>query len=417
MRKQIFFLSVGLILLALCSCDKSMQNETETNATKAKAQKRATTTMFQPSELGNFVVNPDLDVEFQLSEDEIVEELMSYGFLDANESVEITPLYSERIIPLFFKSLIVEPESNEWYGIDVDEVRNMYMEFPSIAFYIINSLNNKSFITTADRRFPCNLIDYRSSERFDPEIITVQENLINELYEGGISIYKSRWDSMLRADHYRLIGLDISDDRFELKVCYWRFEVCKIMPTPYLCEPTGQPWGVGPWLSEDMRWGQNEIFGDCDAHDVVSGNIAVSILKILCLHGYSGSLVGDYFDGAAYRNHIDILNYFAWQLYSFIESSGENRSQTGIEILNSCGFNIEMSSAYSTTDILSRIEAGKMSIVETWDGCWLLINGYWVQENTCSSEYKFFMDRSMCASNEQNLTSYVSFNKVYYYTY
>lgn len=172
MRKQIFFLSVGLILLAICSCDKSMQNETETNATMAKVRKRATTGV-RSFELGNFVVNPALDDEYQLSETEIVEELVSWGFLEVNEPVDITPIYFERIIPLFFKSLIVEPESNEWYGINVDDMMNTYFEFPSIAFYIINSESEKSFFTTANKLYACNLIEYRSPNYIDPKIVTI----------------------------------------------------------------------------------------------------------------------------------------------------------------------------------------------------------------------------------------------------
>ena len=101
-KKNLFFMCFGLILLALCSCDKSIQSETAADATTAKFKKR-TTTRTQPSELGNFFVNPALDDEYLLSEEEIVEELMSWGFLNANESVAITPIYSERVIPLFFQ--------------------------------------------------------------------------------------------------------------------------------------------------------------------------------------------------------------------------------------------------------------------------------------------------------------------------
>lgn len=221
-RRQTFCLYLGLILLALCSCDKSVQNETETNATMAKVKRRATT-MFQASELGNFFVNPDLDNEYQLSEAEIVDELMSWGFLEHNDPVEITPIYQEDIIPAFFKSLIVEPESNEWYGINVDEVMNTYREFPSIAFYVINSESGKSFLTTADRRFPCNLIDYRS-EYLEPGIITLQEDIINDLYERGETLSFAEWDSITRGDFRERYGASISDDRFELKVCCWKFQ-------------------------------------------------------------------------------------------------------------------------------------------------------------------------------------------------
>ncbi len=398
-RRQTFCLYLGLILLALCSCDRSVQNVTETDDAMAKVRRRATT-MFQPSELGNWFVNPALDDEYQLSEEGIVEELMSYGLLGANESVEITPVYSERMIPLFLKSLIVEPESNEWYGIDVDEVMNMYMEFPSIAFYIINSSNNKSFITTADRRFPCNLIDYRSSERFNPEIITVQENIINGLYYDGAPIYRHKWDSMLRADYYRLIGLDISDDRFELKVCYWRFEVCQLSDITnavhdcqLLLEVTKEPL-----LPMDMKWGQNDIFGDdCYNHNPGIGSIVLSILKVLCFSDYIGLLLDEPFGGA--HSDIETLHHFAWQLYYDIENS-EDYSQRGLDILDSCGFEMITITEDMDAAMFSQLDADRLVITTYGYGYWQIVDGYWRKETECNSACLFDYDWNKCEYQE-----------------
>lgn len=394
-QTRTFFLSFGLILLVLCSCDKSVQ--TEADATMAKARKRA---MVQPSELGNFVVNPDLDAEFQVSETEIVEELISYGFLNASESVEITPIYSERIIPLFFKSLIVEPESNEWYGIDVDEVMNMYMEFPSIAFYIINTPTEKSFLTTADKRFSCNLVEYRSPDYLDPEIITVQENLINELYESGAILpTHSRWDSLLRADFRNATGMDMSDDKYKLKVCYWQFQVCPNHTTQMGgCSKVGGPQYAGP-MSDFFKWSQKDVFGDCDEHNHVSGSIALSILKILCFHEHSCVLFGENFDGHSIRDDETQLRHWVWLLYNEIDNAGNGTdcSERGLNILRDCGLAISLDSD-SNGFIFSCLGAGKVLIVKCKKGNWQLINCGTKQESTCIDDYIFVYDCNECES-------------------
>lgn len=387
-QTRTFFLSFGLILLALlCSCDKSVQ--TDADVTMAKARKRA---MVQPSELGNFVVNPDLDAEFQVSEAEIVEELISYGFLNTSESVEITPIYSERIIPLFFKSLIVEPESNEWYGINVDEVMDMYLEFPSIAFYIINTTTEKSFLTTADKRFDCNIVRYLSPDYLDPEIITVQENLINELYESGDIMPKHRWDSIWIADYRYRTGLNISDDRFELKVCYWQLVSKNMNPIPsYECEYIGIT-DKHSILSEDLRWGQEEIFGDCD-HNLKTGSMVLSILKILYLSNYSGILLDESFDSSVVVSDMNILSYFAWKIYYYIEFSP---LIGGIIILANCGIYAQEANNVHMRDIRDQIYDGKVVLAEDNGGNWLLICGYKKKESTCFSVYLYDYDFNQC---------------------
>ena len=411
MRKQIFFFSVGLILLALCSCDKSMQNETETNASMAKVKKRATTGV-RSFELGNFVVNPALDDEFQLSEDEIVEELVYFGFLEENEAVDIIPIYHEDIIPAFFKSLIVEPESNEWYGINVDEVMNMYLEFPSIAFYIINSSQGKSFFTTADRRYSCNLVDYRFPDYIDPEIVTTQENIINELYDYGETMSKQEWDSTWRADYRRIVGLDISDDRFELKVCYWQL-VCKDMnPTPAFGCTFIRSIGEPSLLSEDMRWGQSEIFGGCD-HNQKIGSIVLSILKILYVSNYSGTLIDEYFESSMVYSNMDMLSYFAWKMYTFIEDIGLFPSLGGFIILGSCGFQMYETDEVQMQDVRSKIDAGKLVLGED-NGKWLLICGYKKKITTCFSAYIYDYDYNKCEPYT-NSWYYGLKYKIYYY--
>ena len=390
MQQKMFFLSLGLILLALCSCDKSVQ--TDADVTMAKARKRA---MVQSSEFGNFVVNPDLDAEFQVSEAEIVEELITDGFLDASESVCITPIYSERIIPLFFKSLIVEPESNEWYGINVDEVMNMYLEFPSVAFYIINT-TWKSFLTTADKRFSRNLVEYRSPGYLAPEIITIQENLINELYESGTILpTHSRWDSIWLSDFRDRTGLDTSDDKFKLKVCYWQFQVCTNLMTQMGCDKDGDPQYAR--LMEYPKWSQADVFGDCDEHNHVSGSIALYILNILCLHRYSGVLLGENFDGRYMRNDGSQLGYWAWLLYDEIENGGNDNSEHGLNILYDCGF-VMSQEPDDHSLIFSQLSEGKVVIVKCENGSWQLINHGTKQETTCSDEYWFEYDRNECES-------------------
>jgi len=388
-----------------------MQNETETNATMAKVKKRATTGV-RSFELGNFVVNPALDDEFQLSEAEIVEELVYFGFLEENEPVDITPIYSERIIPLFFKSLIVEPESNEWYGINVDEVMNTYREFPSIAFYVINSESGKSFLTTADRRFPCNLIDYRS-EYLEPGIITLQEDIIDDLYERGETLSFAEWDSITRVDFRERYGASISDDRFELKVCCWKFQAYRPdFEHWYDCRFNGIV-GNPSLLPIDMRWGQSEIFGDCD-HNQKIGSIVVSILKLLCFSNYSGLLLDEYFDGSIASYNIEELNYFAWKLYHVIEEVGPLQTLAGILILANCGFQIYDTDEVHMQDVRSQIDAEKLVIAEDRNGNWLLICGYKEKRTTCDSWYLYDYDYNKCEPYT-NSWYYGLKYKIYYY--
>ncbi len=411
MRKQIFFLSVGLILLAICSCDKSVQNDTETDAAMAKVKRRATA-MYQPSELGNFFVNPDLDDEFQLSEAEIVEELMSWGFLEYDDPVEITPIYQENIIPAFFKSLIVEPESNEWYGINVDEVMNTYREFPSIAFYVINSESGKSFLTTADRRFPCNLIDYRS-EYLDPDIITVQEDIIHDLYESCETLSFAEFDSITLAFFRERFGASISDDRFELKVCCWKFQAYRPdFEHWYDCRPIGVVESLS-LLPIDMRWGQSKIFGDCD-HNQKIGSIVVSILKLLCFSNYSGLLLDEYFDGSIASYNIEELNYFAWKLYHYIEDVNCFPTLTGIRILANCGFQLYDTGEVHMQDVRSQIDAEKLVLAEDRNGNWLLICGYKKKRTTCDSWYIYDYDYNKCEPYTNSWYYGIKY-KMYYY--
>lgn len=397
MQKKMFFLSLGLILLALCSCDKSVQ--TDADVTMAKARKHA---MVQPSELGNFVVNPDLDAEFQVSEAEIVEELITDGFLDASESVCITPIYSERIIPLFFKSLIVEPESNEWYGINVDEVMNMYMEFPSIAFYIINTATEKSFLTTADKRYGSNLINYREPFVLEPEIIDIYEEVVDMLYAEGVSASFKKFDSITLELVHDAFGVPRQhDDLFNLKMYMAMFHMQKwasLDGEAIRCDGLSVLHTAGPILTEDYRWGQYDIFGDCD-HDLSSGSIAISILKILCLHGYSGILFGEYFDGAACRTDMDQLSHFGWLLYDEIQSAAEcDRTERGLRILsNICGYRLYVTDGRDMQRVRLCVDAGRLVIIPTSNGHWRLIDGYQVVETTCDDiVHTYSVDKNRC---------------------
>lgn len=414
MRKQIFFLSVGLILLALCSCDKTMQNETETNATMAKVRRRATT-MFQASELGNFFVNPDLDAEFQLSEAEIVDELMSYGFLESGETMDITPIYFERIIPIFFKSLIVEPESNEWYGINVDEVLNTYIEFPSIAFYIINTPTKKAFLTTADKRYGCNLIEYCTPSFLDPELVTAYEYVIDDLYTNEASANFEQFDSLMNAFVRDAMELSKKETAYNFK------KYMALGHLQYYDPGAGNYCGRSnsyifkPLLRGDFRWGQYDFFGDCD-HNMVSGSIAISILKILCKHEYSCVLLGNYFD-AMYLFDMDMLRSAAWRIYYELEDAGENRSSHGLDILSSCGFEIYTRNEYLGTEVLSRLETGRLSIAVMQDGRWQLVDGYALFETSCNIEYKYDYDRNMCESDEENWGYLHCPGGMFFYTY
>lgn len=409
MRKQVFFLSVGLILLALCSCDKSMQNETETNATMAKVKKRATTGV-RSFELGNFVVNPALDDEFQLSEAEIVEELMSYGFLDSGETMDITPIYFEDVIPTFFKSLIVEPESNEWYGINADEVLNMYRECPSIAFYIINTLSGKAFLTTADRRYGCNLIEYRKPANLDPEIVTIYEDVVNELYDSGAPSPFPNIDSIVIDRYHSLLGIRDDADLFQLKKCFWQFQVNRDVDIL----PCSSPDTIvaEPLLPEDLRWGQRDIFGDCD-HDIISGSITISILKILCFHGYSGAFLDGYFESTSCSN-MDVLSSYAGQLYEDV-SAVANHSQRGFDILTSCGFDIFMDDG-EMTGLYAQIDLGKLVIDERKDGSWQLIDGYMIISPYCLPSHLFERDKNGCERNEKEW-DWTSLYNAHYYEY
>lgn len=398
MRKQIFFFSVGLILLALCSCDKSMQNETETNATMAKAKKRATA-RWQPSELGSWFVNPALDDEYQLSEEEIVSELSSYGFLDNEETMDITPIYFEDVIPTFFKSLIVEPESNEWYGINVDEVMNMYIEWPSIAFYIVNTSSEKAFLTTADRRYACNLIHYRTPSVLYPEVVSAYEEVVDMLYTQGLGVSYNKFDSLTFDLIHDAFGVPRQDDLFNLKMYMSMFHMQKWVDLGggvTYCDNIRLIHQEDPLLTEDYRWGQCEIFGGCD-HNLASGSIALSILKILCLHNYSCRLEGEDFDGAAYRDNRDMINYFAWRLYDIIESAGQSRSQQGLRILTDCGFRIPMRDGYDMQKVRLSINDGKPAIIEKTNGHWELIDGYQAFETTCDNfAYLYSVDKNEC---------------------
>lgn len=404
-RRQPFCLYLGLILSALCSCDKNVQNVTETDDAMAKVRRRAAT-MFQPSELGNFYVNPDLDLE---SEAIVLEELISYGFLENNEQVEITPIYSEDIIPAFFKSLIVEPESNEWYDINADEVMNMYKEFPSIAFYVINSESGKSFFTTADKRFATNLIAYRSPGYLDPDIMTIQAEVINDLYDSGASIPFAEWKSEVGA---RLS--DILNDIYCLKVCYWQFELCKADCVPWPDCQFVSSGDIGPFLSEDMRWGQSDIFGDCDSYDEITGSIVLSILKILCYTNYSGLLLGESFDGSAYYNNMNVLNSFALRLYNIIESSDVSKTEQGLAILSECGYNVWYNpmtcvpfSAYGA------MSEGKVVIDARRDGGWSIVDGCQYTKTTCSTTYMYDYDRNECEGSYANWESKSPFSEIY----
>ena len=373
-----------------------MQNETETNATMAKVKKRATTGV-RSFELGNFVVNPALDDEFQLSEVEIVEELVSLGFLEENEPVDITPIYSERIISLFFKSLIVEPESNEWYGINVDEVMNMYLEFPSIAYYIINSQDGKSFFTTADKRFVSNLIEYNFPDYLNPDIITAQEEVIEELYESGSCVSNLEFDTITSRNLHRLVGLDeYNKSIYELKVCFWRFEVCQlrdIISLPYDCQKLFEVT-KHPLLPMDMKWGQNDIFGDdCYDHNPEIGSIVLSILKVLCFSDYIGWLLDEPFGGA--HSDIKTLRHFAWQLYYDIENS-EDYSQRGLDILDSCGFEMITITEDMEALMFFQLDADKLVITKDWYGDWQIVDGYYRKETECNSGYLFYYDWNRC---------------------
>ncbi len=395
-RRQTFCLYLGLILLVLCSCDKSVQNETETNATMAKVRRRATT-MVQPSDLGSWFVNPALDDEYQLSEEEIVSELASYGFLENDETMDITPIYFEDVIPTFFKSLIVEPESNAWYGINVDEVMNMYIEWPSIAFYVINTSSEKAFLTTADRRYSCNLIQYRTPSFLDIEALDVYEEAIDTYYANG-DIWR-KWDSLTIELIHDAFGVPRYDEMFNLKMYMSMFHMHKWVELGggvTYCDNIRLIHQVEPLFTEDYRWGQREIFGDCD-HNLASGSIALSILKILCLHNYSCRLDGEDFDGATYRDNRDMINYFAWRLYDIIESAGESRSQQGLRILTDCGFYIPMRDGYDMQKIRLCVDMGRLAIIEKPNGHWELIDGYQTFETTCDNlAYLYSVDKNEC---------------------
>lgn len=344
-KRQTFCLYLGLILLALCSCDKSVQNVTETDDAMTKVRRRATT-MFQPSELGNWFVNPALDDEYQLSEEGIVEELMSYGFLRGDEVIDITPIYFEDVIPMFFKSLIVEPESNEWYGINVGEVMSMYIEWPSIAFYVINTSSEKAFLTTADRRYAGNLIHYRTPSVFYPEVVSAYGEVVDMLYTQGLGVSYNKFDSLTFDLIHDAFGVPRQDDLCNMKMYMSMFHMQKWVDLGGGGDPCYRiypPYEVAPLLTEDLRWGVRDVFGRCGGDlDSASSSIALSILKILCLHEYSCTLRGEDFNGATDRNNWDKIYQFAQLLYDVIDGTAHNRSQRGLSILESCGFNVSL---------------------------------------------------------------------------
>ena len=397
-KKNLFFMCFGLILLALYSCDKSIQSETATDATTAKVKKR-TTMRTQPSELGNFFVNPALDDEYLLSEAEIVEELMSWGFLNANESVNITPISYERVIPLFFKSLIVEPESNEWYGINANEMMNTYFEFPSIAFYIINSESGKSFFTTANKLYASNLIEYRCPNYIDPEVVTIQEDIINELYDAGESVYQHTVDSLWRARLYEILGINPFEDNTKFTLCEWKLRVCDHITTAVPCWSNDDAVSRGPLLTESLRWSQSSILLGCN-HDLVAGSIALSILKILCLSEYNGIVLDDYFNGLSYRSSLLVLQNMGRHLYDDIVSAAPNYAERGIEILSSCGFTITDPTAVNMSFVLLQIRLGKVVIVENENGSWSLLDGYKEKEGTCGMIYLYDYDKNNCEQSQ-----------------
>ena len=200
---------------------------------------------------------------------------------------------------------------------------------------------------------------------------------------------------MWRADYYRLIGLDISDDRFELKVFYWRFEVCQLRDITnavpdcqLLLEVTKHPL-----LPIDMKWGQRDIFGDDCNHNLKIGSIVLSILKVLCFSDYTGLLLDEQFDGTNFD--VGTLNHFAWKLYHDIEDS-EQYLQRGLDILVSCGFEMITITEDMDAAMIAQIDAEKLAITTSWYGYWQIVDGYWRRETECSSACLFDYDWNKC---------------------
>ena len=147
-------------------------------------------------------------------------------------------------------------------------------------------------------------------------------------------------DSLWHVRLYELFGVENPmKDNHKLTVCEWKLKVKEHIYTDYPCSPRNNPVTVGPLLTEDLRWSQSDILFGCD-HDQYAGSIALSILKILCLSEYRGTVLDDYFDGESYRSSLLLLHSTGQQLYEYIESAAPNYTERGIEILSPCGFNI-----------------------------------------------------------------------------
>ena len=395
---------LSLFILLLCSCNVHLQNKSE-SVTITKVRNHST--MSLSSELGNFYVNPDLDDEFQFTETEIVNELISLSVLVGNEILEITPIYSEDIIPAFFKSLIIEPESNEWYGIDVDEVMSMELEFTSIAFYVINTNDGKSFILRADKRYFGALIEYRYPSYINPAIFAAETDIIENLYESESCTSHLSFDSINIDYLHRLFGINQDkDDIYNLKKFYWNFQVCRDNFTTIPCLSNGNET-VESLLPEDMKWEQSRILGDCD-HNYISASIAMSILKILCSSGYVGYLLDEFFDGISYQSDIERLSYFCQRIYDVIETARISElscSDAGFEILQSCGFSITETST-SSAILMSHLMDGNILIVENNDESWyLLIGGQRTQTDCASFSYVFEYDKNLCVRYVININA------------
>lgn len=140
-------------------------------------------------------------------------------------------------------------------------------------------------------------------------------------------------DSLWHVRLYELFGVENPmKDNHKLTVCEWKLKVKEHIYTDYPCSPRNNPVTVGPLLTEDLRWSQSDILFGCD-HDQYAGSIALSILKILCLSEYRGTVLDDYFDGESYRSSLLLLHSTGQQLYEYIESAAPNYTERGIEIL------------------------------------------------------------------------------------
>ncbi len=328
----------------------------------------------------------DIQLDANVPVPECVYENFRKTFL-VNENSQLAhtdTIYNSDFLPAYLKSLVLSGEGAEL--LSMDGFDSLLIPFPSIAFYLMYDTNGGVCVSMVDG-VNVQFVHYSCPAMVSKQLFVDYERNIEQIYEEkvlSVDPYSvntasfGEFDSIINKKWHELAKQEktvVPDDFYKLKIHKDVYPHSHELVDTVYCEPI---------IPSKIRWAQKELLPNVT--DSVAGSIAISIVKLLYMMDYNGTINGVSFDvffferGLLTRN----LNRCAAYFYDNIVNATD-KTHTGLELLQNCGYSYSLTDKYPYEYVELLNKKKVLIAVEKETGAWLLMDGIYEIVYSCYS--------------------------------